>query len=281
VDYHIDLAALLGLPTSFRLLNDPGPQVGRQTFDVAASGRSGLEDDATRHEAQVGKRFIQASEPRGVTPLTVHVKAVIAEIQAIETSLQAEGRQVVVVIATDGLPSDDGGMSTAAVQQEFAESLRELQKLPVWLVIRMCTNDDSVTNYYNDLDKMLELPLEVMDDFFGEAAGVHQTNKWLNYALPLHRAREMGYHHRLFDLLDERLLNKDELRQFLVILFGPEQLAQAPDLHTNWNGFIHVLKPAVAKAGKQYNPSTKQLEAWVNINELNRAYKKGPIRWFS
>ena len=31
-------------------------------------------------------------------------------------------------------------------------------------------------------------------------------NPWLNYSPPLHRAREIGAHHRIFDVLDERLL---------------------------------------------------------------------------
>jgi hypothetical protein len=281
VDYHIDLAALLGAPTTFRLLNDPGAQVGAQIFEVATSGQTFFDTtNTTGAEAQEGKRIVQAGEPRGVTPLTSHVNAVINEIRAIEPQLRAEGRQVVVVIATDGLPSDDNGMSSELVQQEFVQALRVLQNLPVWLVIRLCTDDEKIGNYYNDLDKMLELPLEVMDDFFGEGAEVYSINKWLNYTLPLHRVREMGYHHRLFDLLDERLLNKDELRQVLIVLFGPEQLAQAPDVHTNWNGFIKVLTQVVNKAGKQYNPNTRRLEPWINIKQLNRTYRKGGFGCF-
>jgi len=49
----------------------------------------------------------------------------------------------------------------------------------------------------------------------GEAAEVTKENPWLNYALPLHRLREFGFHDRVFDILDERpLLKIRDLRLF-------------------------------------------------------------------
>ena len=48
------------------------------------------------------------------------------------------------------------------------------------------------------LDQLLELSMEVLDDFTAEAEEVHEFNPWLNYALPLHRMREMGYQDRIF-----------------------------------------------------------------------------------
>ena len=62
--------------------------------------------------------------------------------------------------------------------------------------------------------------MDVLDDFVGEAEEVYEHNKWLNYALPLHRMREMGFHDRVFDMLDERTLTKSELRDFFRLLFG-------------------------------------------------------------
>ena len=46
--------------------------------------------------------------------------------------------------------------------------------------------------------------MDVLDDLEGEAKEVCGPNPWLNYALPLHRAREWGLHKRVFDLLDEK-----------------------------------------------------------------------------
>lgn len=40
--------------------------------------------------------------------------------------------------------------------------------------------------------------------FSGESLGGKKgENPWLDYALPLHRLRETGYHDRVFDMLDE------------------------------------------------------------------------------
>lgn len=59
----------------------------------------------------------------------------------------------------------------------------------VWVVIRLCTDEQPVVDFYNALDSVLELPLEVLDDHLNEAKECHQFNSWLNYALPLHRCK--------------------------------------------------------------------------------------------
>lgn len=67
----------------------------------------------------------------------------------------------------------------------------------MWIVIRLCTDEEKVTEFYNNLDGMLDLSLEVLDDYIGECGEVQTQNPWLNYALPMHRCRELGYHDRL------------------------------------------------------------------------------------
>ena len=103
-------------------------------------------------------------------------------------------------------------------------------------------------------------------------------NKWLNYALPLHRVREMGYQHRIMDLLDERLLNKDELREFLTLLFGESALRDAPDIHADWKGFYRVLENVVAAEGREWNPHTRKRGPWIDMKQLKKLY--APRRGF-
>lgn len=99
------------------------------------------------------------------------------------------------------LPTDEEGGESEEVFQDFIAALRMLEGLPVWVVIRLCTNEKKVTEFYNQIDEVLEFNLEVLDDYLDEAKEVYRYNKWLNYALPMHRCRELGYHDRLFDLL--------------------------------------------------------------------------------
>jgi len=213
--------------------------------------------------------------PIGVTPLADHVREIRENIQTLEPSLLQDGTKVVVVLATDGLPTDSHGMADQRSKRQFVDALRSLEGLPVWVVIRLCTDDDDVVKYYNDLDSQLELSLEVLDDFIGEAKEVYEHNKWLNYTLPLHRCREMGYHNRLFDLLDERQLTKDELRDFFVLLFGEAQFDGVPDPQADWVGFITDLDRIAKKENKQWNPITKKVQPWVDVRKLNKVYGDG------
>lgn len=212
------------------------------------------------------------SSPNGVTPLADHVREIRDNIKTMEPSLLQDGTKVVVVLATDGLPTDYRGMCDQRTKREFVETLRSLEGLPVWVVIRLCTDEDDVVEFYNDLDSQLELSLEVLDDFIGEAKEVYDYNPFLTYALPLHRCRELGYHNRLFDLLDERRLSKDELRDFLLLLFGEAQFDGVPDPQADWKGFAEAVARIVKKEQKQWNPITKKVQPWVDVKKMNKVY---------
>ena len=74
-----------------------------------------------------------------------------------------------------------------------------------------------------------------------EASEIYEHNKWLNYALPIHRMREMGCHDRIFDLLDERPFTIGEIRDFCVLLFGQTNMDGIPDPAVDWSSFLSVL----------------------------------------
>ena len=112
------------------------------------------------------------------------------------------------MIATDG-ESSDGNL---------AEAMRPLKALPVWVVVRLCTNSSAIVDYWNAIDKELELNMDVIDDFKGEAQEIHVRNPWLHYGEPLHRAREFGVHIKEMDLLDEKRCELVEIRQICSIM---------------------------------------------------------------
>lgn len=107
-------------------------------------------------------------EPRGLTPLAAATNLITAKIVPMAPGLMMKNQRVCVVIATDGHPTDEG----------FQAALGRLQALPVWVVVRICTDEDSVIDYYNDLDAAMEAPMEVLDDLLGEAHEVCKLNRW-------------------------------------------------------------------------------------------------------
>ena len=271
VEYHTQMAALLQAPTTFYLLNDPGPVAGPQQFSIADKG------DAARidHDLAVAQQVMMHAQPMGCTPLVQCIQEIRDRIRTLAPQLQ--GQKVAVVLATDGLPANPNGKYTEFVKQQFIETLRELEELPVWVVVRLCTDEEDVVEFWNNLDSQLELSLEVLDDYAAEAKEVYKFNKWLTYGLPLHRMREMGFHHRIFDLMDERRLSKDELREFCRILFG-RGMDEAPDPEADWKGFVQVIARMQTKVKKQYNPYTQCMEPWIDLKKLNKEFGHGG--WF-
>jgi hypothetical protein len=78
-------------------------------------------------------------------------------------------------------------------------------------VVRLCTNDANVENYWARVDEQLELNIDVLDDLRGESSVVYQKNPWLTYGEPIQRLREFGLCVKEMDLLDERTVSPDEL----------------------------------------------------------------------
>ena len=183
-----------------KLLNDPGAHVGPQQFAIDTTDSHSKSTNYAVTNPHDAIQIIKKARPGGCTPLTDHIMAIHAEIERMAPQLRAHGQKVAVIIATDGLPTDERGYGGHGHQEQFVSALRMLEGYPVWVVIRLCTDEEDVVSFYNDLDNQLELSMEVLDDFCGEAAEVHEHNAWLNYALPLHRMREMGYHDRVFDM---------------------------------------------------------------------------------
>jgi len=262
VEYHARMAALLKAPTIFRLLNKPENNVCPPVFGIADKGEHLIDSDL-----QVALRTIMNTGLTGVTPLCRHIYEIRDQITILAPQLQAEGRKVSIIIATDGLPTDEGGYGGALQRNQFISALRSFEGLPVWIVIRLCTDEDSVVKFYNDLDSQLELSIEVLDDFMGEAKKVYNINKWLTYSLPLHRCREMGFHHGIFHLFNERKFTKGELRDFCMLLLGKDQFDGVVDPEENFDKFSSQISKLVKKEKKQWNPHKRHVTPIIDIDK--------------
>jgi len=201
------------------------------------------------------------TSPCGTTPLTESVMRIVSMIEPHASDLQSRGERVAVVIATDGLPNN---------RTSFVAAMQTLQRLPVWVIVRLCTDDDAIVDYWNDLDRNLESPLEVLDDLQSEAVEVERLNPWLNYGGPLHRCRLFGLPGKLFDALDETSLLPFQIKEFVEDLLGVNIMH---DPQVEKQAFLKDVQVALAKVPPVLHPISLQARPWLNVDKLERAMR--------
>mmetsp|Transcript_13003 Transcript_13003/g.40092 ORF Transcript_13003/g.40092 Transcript_13003/m.40092 type:complete len:376 (+) Transcript_13003:432-1559(+) len=257
ISWHARLAVELGAWTEFRMLNPPSgaPQ------HVVVGTTVGSHDPASVQELRTIDGLV-ASPPTGRTPLCAQIRSVTAQIAARADELRATNTKACIVIASDGEATDG----------DIAAALRPLRDLPAWVVIRLCTDEDRVVQYWNQIDEDLELDMDVLDDLAGEAAEVGEVQPWLTYGAPLHRLREWGTAIKLFDLLDERPIAQNELKTFAEIIFGAGPLDGVSHPMLDWKGFLNGLDAAQKSTPEVWDPTRKRMRPWINMRKLNRSY---------
>lgn len=309
VMYHAQLAALLDAPTKFVFLNPPtsssfetshtATKCCPQELSIAERGSEWTQDDM-----EYFMDNFSSVQPHGVTPLVNHLRDIYQSLLYMES-------KIVVVLATDGKPTDNFGYSSPAIDREFENALRQVQS-KAWIVIRLCTNDNNVLNYYQRLDDQLELSLEVLDDYLEEAKEVHTFNPWLTYSLSMHRCREMGMSghasFRFLDWLDERSLTRHEIVQVIQTLGllhrcnepkRPDQ-KQTPSVSSfssislsssvvdhdpeAWKEFCGALNQQQTQSNGEtlktfspWNPIKKRITPWIDIRSLETHGEKSPF----
>lgn len=260
VRYHSKLADLIKSPISFRLLNH---NYVDSVSPVFSAGQH-------YNDVQRAEDTMRRCQPHGNTPLTQHILEIRHRIETMAPSLRENGQHVVLVLATDGLPTDDAGDASPDERDRLTRALRSLEDLQVWLVVRLCTGDEVVKAFYNALDAQVNLPIEVVDDVEGEAGEVYRHNPWANYCFPLHRAREFGFRSEVLDLLDERPLDHRELGEFCALLFGEEMEGHDPT--RDWHGFSEKVARLVKREKLLYDPMKEEKRPWINVMKMNRHY---------
>jgi hypothetical protein len=150
---------------------------------------------------------------------------------------------------------------------------------------------DDACRYWNDIDSQIEVPLEVLDDWMGEAAEIYAQNPWLNYPEVMHHVREMGFSHPLFDVIDERRLEVSEMLKFLQLIFGAP-CRDLPDPRVDAAGFAAAIEEVLADVQPVLSIPEKVLQvlakgqkvdcgrvqilcepmAWINLAQLKKCY---------
>lgn len=243
--FHAGLANAAKAVTEFRLLNGAPPiVVGRN------DGGQGLSSALTAFSL----------DPSGGTPLCRHILEVTHQIRLMEHELRAAGQKAILVIATDGESSDGN----------IIEALKPLQQLPVWVVVRLCTDDSKIGKYWNEIDEEIELEMDVLDDLRGEAVEVRDLNPWLTYAEPIHQMREFGITLKEFDLLDERSLSHEQIRSICAMLLteGDENL-ELPHPDLDVAAFISEVQGRLSRKPKVWSPSHGNMQPWIQLGPLS------------
>lgn len=168
-----------------------------------------------------------------------------------------------MIICTDG-ESTDG---------DLADAMKPLQYLPVLVVVRLCTDDDSIVEYWNGIDEKLEIDIDVLDDFRAEAREVHEVNGWMTYGEPVHRLREFGCVLKELDLIDESLISSEQMRSMCAYLLGDGISRNFPCPDTNFAEFCRVVRESSHREdGVVYDPITNQKKTWINLQKVSSLY---------
>mmetsp|Transcript_6400 Transcript_6400/g.15849 ORF Transcript_6400/g.15849 Transcript_6400/m.15849 type:complete len:470 (+) Transcript_6400:219-1628(+) len=274
---HAQLLSILGAPTDFRLLNPPS-NGGPQKFRVGYYNNNNIQmlpqipsifRRRNQSESNRAEKIMSRNEPKGKTPLHKAIVDVRKDVIRMLPQLHADGMKVTIVICTDGCPNDVNG--NGGKNQELEEALESLKGLPVNIVIRLCTDYGEVVDFYNDLDQRMGESsfLDVIDDYEAEAAQVYGQNPWLNYALVLHRMRELGLQGSsgLLDFLDQRPFTGDEIRDFVAMLFGTTS-DLLPDPLCDWENFVGEIDRLQKGEQMHWNPAKMTITPWIDTQLL-------------
>lgn len=263
--------ARVGTPCEFILLNPPQGLSGQDSL------REGIDyvriapeaEGSSDEQIQRLQVLLDRTRPAGRTPLVARVKDIHARVAMEKASLATAFQKVFVILVTDGVPTDAGTMlrSTTAVRCDFIGALRKIvHELPVFLVIRLTTDDDNVVDFYNKIDEEVEFPLEVLDDIESEAKEARaKGNGWLTYSPVLHKIREQGTFIKLLDLLDERCLQASEamvLARLMLQNDSDDMLESDPE------DFCRIAADRVRVAQTVYDPLSRRQQPCINVSAL-------------
>ena len=115
--FHANLTRAAGIRSEFRFLNGPIFQF------------TGEPNNDNMHLQ--GLQNALSGSPGGMTPLCFHITQIVQQVTAMQGQLRANNQKACVVIMTDGESSDG----------DLAAAMKPLERLPVWVVVRLCTGE--------------------------------------------------------------------------------------------------------------------------------------------
>jgi hypothetical protein len=150
------------------------------------------------NSSQLNETFAQ--QPNGPTPLT----RILSYVLNLKRS-QVHERKLLILIATDGLPTDESGQNDLNGLEKVLRNERYPSIERIYITFIACTNDLETVAYLNVLDKKIPY-IDVLDDYQSERAEVLAVQgktfpfTYGDYVVKL----LMGSVDQWFDKLDEK-----------------------------------------------------------------------------
>lgn len=168
--------------------------------DIRFLNRQGFRNVAS--VSQVAAAF--HPPPNGFTPLVRTIKAIFEEKAHI-----LKERKMLLIIATDGAPTDDSGYDQT---KQFLALLRDRPK-NVFVSIIACTDDNDAVGYLNKIDRIVP-GIDVSDDYLSESKEVKKAQgKDFQFSYGDYVVKTLlGAVDVNFDRLDEVRLKASEIR---------------------------------------------------------------------
>lgn len=161
---------------------------------------------------------------------------------------------------------------------QMEEALVPLANLPCWVVLRLCTDEEPIVKYWNEIDAQLELDMDVIDDLSGEAIEIHRHNPWLGYGESLQRLREFGVHLKELDLLDEGPLSLEQVRRLCFLCFGRSAVESLPLPEVDLDSFLAGIQQLQQSEGqprevyRAWSPVSKRYQPWIDTVKLKKIH---------
>jgi len=162
IAFHSYMASKCWIRSHFWLLNDDDRSTTRK-FHLCC----GSPNDVANEISCLNAALKQSKLRNDQCPLADQLHKLVKKISNVAHTLVSNGDTVTVVICTQGVPTDDEGETSRDVQRSFWSAMKKLSKLPVKIVVRLCTDDESVCDVYNMMDARVE-NMDVLGDYWGE-----------------------------------------------------------------------------------------------------------------
>ena len=194
----------------------------------------------------------------GLTPLS----SVTNKILNLLTNENFNSRTLICYnIITDGQPNN---------KQQFKRCLENLcRQYNVFLTINLCTNNNEIVEYYNDLDKVLgnEVSgLDVIDDFYSESIEIIKAgNGFITYTSDMHICRMAGCNSIIADSLDEGPLKIHHKMRLIKEILGNT------DLMPHWTNRKQYLQWLHKNNKQVYSIFYRKFRPLIDENSINFA----------